>query len=223
MRLLTVLRTSVGKKWLVGLTGFGLSFFVLTHMAGNMLILKGAESYNFYAHALITNPFLPVAEIGLLLTALVHVYFALTLARANRVSKGIKPYRTPTKDECDRASFASRSMVYTGMLTLVFLVLHLITFKYGAHYTAVYGGVEMRDLHRLVVERFKEPLYVAYYLFSLLVLLVHLGHGLSGFVQSIGLGSVRNGCLKKAGYAAALVIILGFMSQPLYIMFGGAF
>jgi len=223
MRLLTVLRTSVGKKWLVGITGLGLGGFTLTHMAGNMLILKGPESYNYYAHALITNPFLPLAEIGLLVMALVHVSLAMQLARANRVSKGMKPYKVPTKEECDRATFASRSMVYTGLLTLVFLVLHLITFKYGAHYTAVYNGVEMRDLHRLVVEKFKEWPYVAYYLFSLLVLMLHLGHGLSSFMQSLGLGSVRNNCLKKAGYAVAAVIVLGFMSQPLYVMFGGAF
>ncbi len=223
MRLLTVLRTSVGKKYLVGLTGFGLGFFTLTHMAGNMLILKGPESYNWYAHQLISNPFLPVAEAGLLLAFVVHVWFAMQLARASSVAKGQKPYKTPTKEENDRATFASRSMVYTGLLTLVFLVLHLITFKYGAHYTAVYGGVEMRDLHRLIVEKFKDPLYVAYYLFSLIVLLVHLGHGLSSFVQSLGLGSVRNQCLKRAGYAAALVIALGFMSQPLFVMFGGKF
>jgi len=223
MRLLKVLSTSVGKKWLVGLTGLGLSGFVLTHMAGNMLIITGAEAYNRYGYMLITNPLLPLAEIGLVVMLLVHMGLAMSLARANHAAKGVKPYTTPTKDQCDRASFASRSMVLTGLLVFVFLVLHLITFKYGDHYTAVYGGVEMRDLHRLIVEKFKDPIYVGWYVFSLLVLGVHLSHGASSFLQSLGMGSTRNSCLKRIGYAFAAIVSLGFISQPLYVMFGGAF
>lgn len=223
MQLYKVLSTSVGKKWLVGLTGLGLAGFVLSHMLGNLLILVSAEKYNLYSHMLVTNPFLPLAEIGLVVLFVIHMGLALKLAADNRASKAMKPVSTPTKNGCDRATFASRSMVYSGLLTFVFLVLHLITFKYGAHYTTVIAGVEMRDIHRLVVEKFKDPTYVIFYIFCLLVLGVHLSHGVSGLVQSVGLGSVRNKCLKQAAYAFAILIALGFICQPIYIMFGGAY
>lgn len=223
MQLFKVLSTSVGKKWLVGLTGLGLSGFVLSHMLGNLLILVSAEKYNLYSHMLVSNPLLPLAEVALVALFFVHVGLALSLARESRKAKGQKPVSVPTKNQCDRASFASRSMVYTGLLTFVFLVLHLITFKYGAHYSTVIAGVEMRDIHRLVIEKFKDPLYVGFYIFCLLVLGVHLSHGAAALVQSVGMGSVRNKCLKKAAYAFALIITLGFICQPIYIMFAGAY
>lgn len=223
MRLSKVLSTSVGKKWLVGLTGLVWSGFVLTHMAGNMLILVSAEKYNTYGHMLVSNPGLPLAELFLVVTLIMHMGLALKLARENRVAKGMKPAMVPTKDQCDRATFASRTMVYSGLLIFVFLVLHLITFKYGPHYKVVYGGVEMRDLHKLIVEKFKDPTYVGFYIFCLCVLGLHLSHGIASVLQTTSLGSIRNGCIKKIAYTFAAIVALGFISQPVYILFGGAY
>ncbi len=143
--------SSIGKKFIVAITGLGLSGFTLTHMAGNLLLLVGPEAYNRYAHALITNPFIYVAEAGLVLMFLVHLAVALKLQLENRASRPISPSRLPSNCE-KRARFASRYMALTGLLIMVFVVLHLKDFKYGAHYEVTYNGVVMRDLHRLVLE-----------------------------------------------------------------------
>lgn len=198
-----------------------MSGFLLTHMAGNLLILCGPESYNKYSHALITNPFLPLAELGLVALFVVHVYFALALAVSNRRAKGQRHEVQPPHCSAKASSFAVKTMVYTGLVTFAFLVLHLITFKWGAHYSATYGGVEMRDLHRLVLEKFQEPLYVGWYCFALLVLGLHLSHGVSGLFQSLGLASVRNCAVKKLGWAFAILITAGFIVQPIYCLVWG--
>jgi succinate dehydrogenase / fumarate reductase cytochrome b subunit len=104
---------------------------------------------------------------------------------------------------------------------LVFTILHLITFKWGAYYQATYGGVEMRDLYRLVLEKFSEPLYVGWYIFALLVLFVHMSHGFSAAFQSLGFIGVRNPGLKRTGIAFAILITAGFISQPVYLFLTG--
>jgi succinate dehydrogenase / fumarate reductase cytochrome b subunit len=210
--------TSVGKKTLVGLTGLALSGFVLMHMAGNLLLFVGADAYNGYSHALITNPLLPLAEIGLVVFFLVHVFLAISISLSNR--RAHPSHYQVTAPRCQKgASFASKSMIYTGLLVLVFTVLHLITFKYGAFYAVTTKGVEMRDLYRLVIEKFQEPGYVAWYVFALIILGIHLSHGFAACFQSLGIASVRNRRLQMAGQAFAWVVAVGFMSQPLYLFF----
>jgi len=213
--------TSVGRKWLVGATGLGLCGFVLIHMSGNLLLLVGPEAYNTYAHKLITNPFLYVAEAGLVAIFVVHVGMAVALAWSNRRARDTGPSRLPAVGAADRSCFAARTMILSGLLVLVFTVLHLITFKYGAHYSITHGGVEMRDLYRLVREKFSEPLYVGWYLFALVVLGAHLSHGASAVFQSMGLASVRNPLWRRLGWAFAAAIAFGFMSQPIYFALCG--
>lgn len=211
-------RNSIGKKFFMGLTGLGWAGFVLSHMIGNMLILVSAEAYNKYSHALITNPFLPAAEIGLVLLLLVHVYFAIKLTLENRAARPERYAASPSAKT--RTSLGSRTMAFTGSLILVFIVLHIITFKYGTHYTANYNGVEMRDLHRLIVEVFQKPGYIAWYLVCLVLLGFHLSHGVQSVFQSLGFRHPRyTPWIKCAGCIYALVVAAGFIVQPLYVYF----
>ncbi len=214
------LKSSVGRKFLVGITGLGLSGFVLTHMAGNMLMFVGPEAYNTYGHKLITNPFIYIAEVGLLAIFFVHMGLALCLALENKKARALAPSQKPSNCEKD-ARLGSRYMVHTGILVFVFVVLHLITFKYGPYYPVSYHGVEMRDLHRLIVENFKSPLYSGWYLFSMVILFSHLVHGFSASFQSLGFFSVRNCLIKKMGWAFAFIIAGGFFIQPIYGYFYG--
>ncbi len=214
---LSLFKSSIFKKWIVGATGLGLSFFVLIHMSGNMLLWQGAESYNLYAHGIISNPFLEVGEILLLLAFILHVALAISLARQNRMARPLSPKMRATLEK--DARFASRSMIYTGLVVLVFTILHLKTFKYGPNYEVTYHGVTMRDLHRLVVEKFQEPLYIIWYFSALVVLGIHLSHGASALFQSLGIATVRNVYLKRIGWLFALVIAAGFISQPIYAFY----
>lgn len=213
-------RSTIGRKYIVAITGLLLCGFVLMHMTGNMLILYSPEAYNEYSYNLTHNPFfLYTIEVVLAAIFLFHINTALLLALDNQKARPVSPQRP---QGCEKAaSFASRSMVLTGVLTLVFLILHLITFRFGTYYKATHHGVVMRDLHRLVVEKFSDPLYFGWYLFSMAVLWLHLSHGASALFQTLGFASTRTRSLRVFAYSFASLIALGFASQPVYIFFGG--
>lgn len=208
------LGSSVGKKQVVGLTGLGIAFFSLMHMAGNLLMFVSARAYNLYGHNLTHGPAFPVLELLLLAAFIFHIVFAVQLSLLNRRARP-QGY-VSTGSGLKKATFASRSMILSGLLVLVFLVLHIFTFKYGTYYSVSYDGVEVRDLYRLIAEKFHEPLYVFWYLFSLVVLGLHLSHGISSLFQSMGLGSARNPVLRQISWAFALVVAGGFIAQPIW-------
>ncbi len=207
--------SSVGKKQVVAFSGLGLAVFTLSHMAGNLLMFISPRAYNLYGHSLVSNPAFPLIEATLALAFLVHIGLAIQLSVRNRKARpvGYTSWGSGPK----KTDFAARSMVLTGLLVLSFLVLHIITFKYGAHYVAVYDGVEVRDLFKLIQEKFQQPLYVAWYVFSLVVLGVHLSHGVSSVFQSLGLFSARTVFLRQLAWAFAIVVAGGFITQPLWV------
>lgn len=212
------LSSTIGRKQLVGITGLGLSGFVLTHMLGNMLILVGPQAYNQYAHALVTNPFIYIAEAGLIAMFLAHIFIALRLSWSNYQARDFKYAMRPSGEK--RTTYIQRSLWAQGLLILAFTILHLITFKYGPHYTTNYGGIEMRDLHKLVIEVFQEPLYVAWYIVALIVLGLHLSHGVGSSLQTLGIHHIRyQRHFKTISLLYAVIVTLGFLSQPIYVFF----
>lgn len=200
----------------MGVTGLAWSLFVLSHMLGNLLIFMGPDAYNKYSHAIITNPFVYLAEAGLVLTLVLHVVDGIQLTIRNKWARPRK-YAMPTNGE-KAARFQSKFMIFHGTIILVFVILHIITFKYGTHYTTTVDGVEMRDLHRLVMEVFQSPGYVAWYVFALVALGLHLSHGFYSSFASLGIYHPRfSAALNKFGYVYAVIVALGFISQPVYV------
>ncbi len=209
---------SIQKKMFMGICGLVWTGFVFAHMAGNMLILVSAELYNKYGHAIVSNkPLLYAAEAVLLAALIGHVVMGAWLTIENRRA-------TPKKyvaaaSGAKRVSLASRTMALQGSLVLFFIILHLITFKYGTEYLVTYDGVEMRDLHRLVLEIFQQPMYVVGYIVCLLILGWHLSHGVSSVFQSLGFNHPKyNPKIKLIGWVYSVVVALGFISQPLYVI-----
>ena len=210
--------SKIGKKYLVAITGLGLSLFVLSHMLGNMLILISPQAYNNYGHTLISNPLIYVAEFGLVALFIVHMGLAMKLTRENWKARPVAYAVTAAGEKA--TSLTTRSMWAQGILLLVFTVHHLITFKYGPYYEISHNGMMIRDLHRLVVEVFQDPLYVGWYLVCLLALGFHLSHGVSSSIQTLGIHHPKYFCkLKALGFLYALLVVAGFISQPLYVFF----
>ncbi|MGE3680481.1 MAG: succinate dehydrogenase cytochrome b subunit [Bdellovibrionales bacterium] len=208
---------SIGRKQLIGLTGIGLSLFVLIHMMGNLLILVGPQVYNEYSYKLISNPLIYVAEAGLVALFLVHLIQAVRISWSNYKARGPVRYAV-LPNGSKRTTWTQRSLWAQGLLILVFTILHLITFKYGTHYTVNYGQGEIRDLHRLVIEVFHEPLYVVWYLVALVVLGLHLAHGVKSSFQSLGIHHPRyQRLIRWFGLSYAWIVALGFISQPIYV------
>ncbi len=209
--------STIGKKQLVGVAGLGLSLFVLTHMAGNLLMFVGPEAYNKYAHALTSNKLIYIIEAGLLGVFLLHLAVALGLVLKNKVAKGSTYAVAPKRSG---ASFAAKTMQFQGIVIIAFLIWHLITFKYGTYYPAFYDGVEMRDLFKLMVESFGQPLYVAAYFGVLILLGMHLGHGLASSFQTLGFnGEKFDSKIKLIGKIYAALVTVGFLLPPFYIYF----
>ena len=215
--MLDFFKSTVGRKYLMGLTGLVWMGFILSHMAGNMLILVSADAYNKYGHAIVSNkPLLYGAESVLVLALVIHIYTAISLTIRNRSSKGSR-YAMNSNGE-KAASVGSRYMAVQGSAILAFIILHLITFKYGTYYEINLDGVLMRDLHRLVVEVFQSPGYVAWYVVALILLLFHVRHGVTSVFQSLGfLERKMQGGIQKLSWGYAIIVIAGFLSQPLYV------
>ncbi|MEZ4816027.1 MAG: succinate dehydrogenase cytochrome b subunit [Bdellovibrionota bacterium] len=216
----TFLKSTVGRKFVMGLTGLMLAGFVFTHMAGNLIIIfKGADAYNLYGHSITSNPLYPLIGPGLLGIFIIHILTAISLSLENRKSRASKYIAGATNGE-KAVPVASRTMVYSGTILLAFLISHLITFKYGTHYSTLVGDIEVRDLARLFFEVFTSPIYVVGYLISLIAVGLHLKHGFAAAFQSLGFWHPRyTPVLKCLAALYGIVVALGFMSQPLYAFF----
>ena len=179
------LSSSVGTKLLIGLTGLLLFAYLILHLAGNALIFAGADLFNEYSHWLLSNPLLIPIEIGLLLVFLVHIYKTVRMLIANTAARPVRYQKKAYAGHTSRKSFASSTMIASGLIVLVFVLIHVKQFKYGAYYQTV-SASPVRDLYRTEIEVFQNPLWVAFYVFSTIVVGLHLRHGIASGFQSIG-------------------------------------
>jgi len=207
---------TITRKQVVALSGLGLALFVMVHMTGNMLIFLGPQAYNEYSNALTSNHLIYLAELGLVAMFLAHAFQASYITWKNYRARDTRyamrasgPKRTP---------WLHRTLFFQGMILLVFVILHLSLFKYGPEYTVNYGHGEIRDIFKLVVQEFHEPGEVAWYIVALVILCFHLSHGVSSTIQSFGIHHPRyQKAIHRAGVVYALVVAIGFISQPVYI------
>ena len=216
MKVLQSLSTTTGSKILVALTGLAMVGFLFGHLAGNLLALVGPDKYNEYAHMLISNPLLVPVEFGLIAIILMHMGTAMSVVVRGRRAR---PQQYTVKKWAggpSRKTVSSTSMIVTGLIILIFLLLHLKTFKYGPEYVDAATGY--RDLYRLMVEVFRQPAYVLYYVVCMVLVGMHLRHGLSSAFQSLGLMPKSwSGRILRAGAALAVLVAAGFTLIPVYI------
>src|SRR5688572_5296505 len=126
-----VFSSSVGTKLLLGLTGLALFAYMLLHLAGNALILAGPEIFNEYSHALISNPLILPIEIGLLAIFLVHIYKAIVMWMGNKQARPVGYLKKEYAGHTSRKSVASSTMILSGLLILLFVIVHVKQFKFG--------------------------------------------------------------------------------------------
>ena len=223
------LRSPIGKKLITGITGLGLVVFVLMHMSGNLAMFSGSEAYNEYAHFLMSlGPVLYVIEAGLVAFFLFHIVNGIQIWLGKRKARpiGYDTYKSAGKPS--QQSAASRSMIITGSILGIFLVIHIISFKFGPGgpgnadlaYVTTVDGVEMRDLSKLVIEKFSSPLYAFGYSFVMVLLMAHLRHGIWSALQSLGaMRPSLTPLVYGIGAVLGVLIGLGFIALPLAIYF----
>lgn len=217
MTLQQAFSSSIGSKFVIALTGLFLFLFLVSHLAGNLLFILGPDAFNHYAHSLISNPLILVAEGGLVALFLLHIVKTIQMFAANR---GARPDRyaaskwAKTKNDQSRKTLSSTTMILTGTITLLFVITHLVTFKFGPYYETAEG---IRDLYRLQLAIFSNPGYVAFYLVAMTVIGFHLWHGISSAAQSFGLDSPRwTPRIIWTGRLLTAVITAGFALLPVY-------
>ena len=217
--LIYFLQKTVGQKIVVGLTGLGLSLFVLIHMLGNLFILSGPDAYNKYAHKLHEIPVFELFEIGLLLFFAGHIVLSLLLQIKNKKARGDTSYHLQAQGE-KKTKLAHRFLWFQGGVLLVFLVFHLWSFKFGTYYETQLNGKPIRDIYKLVVESFKSPFYILSYSFTLLILSIHLFRGLPASFKSLGLSQpFYLSLIEKVSIFFTFFVILGFLVPIWYIFF----
>ncbi|MBL6988156.1 MAG: succinate dehydrogenase cytochrome b subunit [Bacteriovoracaceae bacterium] len=216
------MNSSIMKKIFMGISGLLLCTFLIGHFAGNVLYTVNADLFNIYAHKLVTNPLIYVAEAILIIIFLAHVVTGIRLTIQNYTARSHKYY---LKVKTGRGStFASSTMIYTGVLILAFIVAHLINFKYGAYYGTTVDGEPMRDLHKLVAQFFMIKLNIGWYIGAMVVLGIHVSHGVWSAFQSLGLGHITyTSYLKVIGKIFAVFTVIGFSAFTLYALIQGGY
>lgn len=198
--------SSIGKKQIMAKTGLALSLFLLVHLLGQLpLLTQDSDAFNKYAHLLTSNKVIYYgSEVALSLIAFIHIFLAIKTKSENKAARPIAYSVNARKGSKGIASF---TMVPTGILIACFLILHIMTFRNGAHYPVVIDGVEMRDIYRLVVEEFAKPWYSAIYIAAMAVIALHLRHGIASVFQTLGLSHPKyNDKFDKIALAYALLI-----------------
>lgn len=214
-------RSSVGKKVLMALTGLILVGFVLGHMAGNLKVLQGSEAFNGYAEWIreVGYPALPhhgalwVMRVLLLAAVLVHVVAALQLWRMSRAAREER-YRRP-KDLS--FSYASRTMRWGGIIILLFVVYHILHFTTGQAHTDFVAG----DAYHNFVVAFRNPLVFGVYAVAQAALCLHLYHGVWSATQTLGADSPAIDAWRRpVALSVALIVFGGFLLPPTLVLSG---
>jgi succinate dehydrogenase / fumarate reductase, cytochrome b subunit len=212
----SMFRSGVGTKVLIAFTGLALFGFLIAHLAGNLLVLLGPEAFNAYSHKLISNPLVYVAEAGLAALFLVHIWKTVTNFSRNAAARPARYAVKKPARHTSRKTLSSSTMIVSGTTILVFLLLHLKTFKFGAWYDSAEPGV--RDLYRLTLEVFHKPGYVIWYVIAMVVVGMHLRHGISSALQSLGaVPSRMTRAVLAIGAILAILIAGGFAMIPVWV------
>lgn len=213
--------SSIGAKSIVALTGMGLTLFVIAHMVGNLQLFLGPDALNAYATKLKEMPeLLWTARIGLLTIFVVHIGLTLWLAVHNRQARPVGYVFPNTR----AASIASRTMVYSGLALLAFTLLHLAHYTFGLmnpEYLTAMDPKNRHDVYSMVVRGFRVWWVSLLYIISMLLLGLHLSHGVSSMFQSLGLNRPRyNPWIQRGGLTVAWVLMIGNISMPVAVLLG---
>lgn len=214
-------RSSIGRKQLVAITGLLLCGFLVSHLTGNLLLLVSSDAFNLYAHKLAAlGGLLYVIEGVLTLIFALHLGLALKLNLENMKSRG--KYQVKTKTGRG-TTFMSQTMPWTGLVLLVFIILHLKNLKFGTYYETTIDGVVMRDLTKTTIEYFSSIGAVVWYVVAMACAGLHTAHGFASAFQSMGWNHgkyFKN--VKRLGYLYAVSIAGGFALLAIYCHMKGA-
>lgn len=206
--MIQTLWSSIGKKLMMAVTGLCFCIFLVGHLAGNLTIYAGKDAFDAYAeglHAL--GPLLTLIELGLLMFAIIHITTGLTLFYQNLRAR---PTRNKVTKRGGGRTIASATMPYTGILLLMFVVVHLINFSFV--------DKSETTIAQIVSQKFENPIYVLIYVAAMIVVAFHVRHGFWSAFQTLGANHPKYmTTLMALSIILGLVVGFGFGMLPLYI------
>jgi len=206
--IITTITSSIGKKLLMAITGLCFCIFLTAHLAGNLTLYAGQESFNSYAeHLHSLGPLITVAEMGLLLFGIIHILTGIILFYQNFTAR---PEKYALKKSAGGRTLGSSTMPYTGLIIIAFVILHLINFHF----------IDKTDttIFQIVANAFSKTAYIIIYVFAMMVVALHVSHGLWSAFQTIGANHPKYmPFIRKAGIAFSILIGIGFGFIPVFI------
>jgi succinate dehydrogenase / fumarate reductase cytochrome b subunit len=204
--------SSIGKKLMMAITGLAFCAFLAGHLAGNLTIYAGKDAFNSYAeHLQSLGPLITVAELGLVVFAVIHILTGLTLFYQNFTARG---RRYAVNKNGGGRTIGSATMPYTGIILLVFIIMHLLNF-----YFVDKSGT---TISQLVSQTFQHPLWVIIYILAMIVAALHVSHGFWSAFQTIGAYHPKYmPFIMVFSIIFSLLIGFGFGLLPIYIFIAG--
>jgi succinate dehydrogenase / fumarate reductase, cytochrome b subunit len=214
-------QSSIGKKIIVAVTGLYLIVFVVGHMFGNLEIYLGPDHVNAYARFLQgLGPILWLERFILISAAVVHIVVTIQLTAENLSARPQKYAHY----KYQAAKLSSRTMIYSGLLVICFVIYHLLQFTFmttNPEYRHLEDQLHRHDVYRMVILGFQQPLISLFYAASIFFLATHLSHGFSSVTQTLGINNQKiSGFVSNGGRWLSWLIFAGYVSIPVSILLG---
>lgn len=220
----------MGMKYLMAVTGGLLLLFVIGHMVGNLQIFAGREAINRYGHLLQSSgELLWVVRLGLLAVVALHIGSAIKLSLENKAARPV----AYAEYQPIGSTYASRTMLMSGLIVLAFIVFHLLHYTvraqvvnltgqdFGVFKEALPNGGQRHDVYKMMIVGFRNVWVSAFYVLGVGLLCLHLSHGASSMFQSLGWkNDAYRPWLDRLARLLALAIFLGYISIPVAILLG---
>ncbi|MCF8242937.1 MAG: succinate dehydrogenase cytochrome b subunit [Melioribacteraceae bacterium] len=213
------LNSSIGKKFVMAVTGICLILFLIIHLAGNLTLFIGPKTFDGYVHTLeVVKPLIRVIEVILGLIFIFHIFNGTKLWLENRKAKSTK-YKVNAASE--NSSIFSRFMFQTGSIVFIFLIIHLVTFWAAFNFTG-HPETKAFEFYQIVVYWFQNEIYAGFYIFAMILLGFHLNHGFQSAFQTFGWNNSKYfPLIQKLGTLYAIIMAVGFASIPIYFLITG--
>ncbi len=218
-------KSSLGRKYLMALSGLFLCTFLIVHCIGNMQLFKddGGQAFNEYTYFMTHNPLIKIIAYVNYALILLHIINGFILLSAN---KKARPQAYANVDQSKSSTWSSRNMGILGTLILVFLIVHMRSFwfemKFGSIPIINYDGSDIvyKDMYKIVVEAFTQAWYVVLYVICMIALAFHLFHGFQSAFQTFGINHHRyTPVIKVIGVGVFAIIIPAlFAAMPLFFL-----
>lgn len=210
------LNSSIGKKFVMALTGICLILFLIIHLINNLTLYGGPDLFNTVVKNLESiKPFVRVIETILAIIFVFHIFNGVRLWIEN---KKARPVSYAVNGSSKNTDLSSRTMIVSGSIVFIFLVIHLRTF--WVSFNLGHPLAESHNYYDIVVEAFRSPVYSGLYIIAMILLGFHLNHGFQSLFQTFGWNHKKYfNFIKQVGFVYTLITVIGFASIPVYFLF----